>query len=159
MIFVQNFTFSGEIYTASKSFTLPPAVTALTNLTSGIKLGQCFWPPEPETRTKTLTWTWFYNKPQCIVRQWLYILFCKVDQSMRRHLLFLVLWRIPRGTRSVGLTIEFPQYWEKCGTSLNKLYCKLFFLYFFWLPGNLSNFLGTYITLEIESYWKNLHSE
>ena len=28
---------NGEIYTASKKFTLPPAVTALTNLTSGYK--------------------------------------------------------------------------------------------------------------------------
>ena len=30
---------SGEIYTAGKNFTLPPAVTALTNFTSG-----CKWP-------------------------------------------------------------------------------------------------------------------
>ena len=64
---------------------------------------------------------------------------------MRRHLLFLALWRIPGGTGSVGLTIEFPQYWNKCGASLNKLYCKHFF-HLFWLPGNLSNFLGTYVT-------------
>ena len=28
---------NGEIYTAGKNFTLPPAVTALTNITSAIK--------------------------------------------------------------------------------------------------------------------------
>ena len=31
----ENMLFYGEIYTAGKKFTLPPAVTALTNFTSG----------------------------------------------------------------------------------------------------------------------------
>ena len=31
----ENMLFYGEIYTAGKNFTLPPALTALTNSTSG----------------------------------------------------------------------------------------------------------------------------
>ena len=31
---------NGEIYTAGKNFTLPPAVTAVTNLTSGEKVNR-----------------------------------------------------------------------------------------------------------------------
>ena len=38
VIMQENMLISGEIYTAGKSFTLPPAVTAVTNLTSGGKL-------------------------------------------------------------------------------------------------------------------------
>ena len=34
-ISIVNRVVSGEIYTAGKNFTLPPAVTALTNFTSG----------------------------------------------------------------------------------------------------------------------------
>ena len=37
-IYFVNRVVSGEIYTAGKNFTLPPAVTALTNLTSAILL-------------------------------------------------------------------------------------------------------------------------
>ena len=33
-IYIINRVVSGEIYTAGKNFTLPPAVTALTNFTS-----------------------------------------------------------------------------------------------------------------------------
>ena len=35
-IYIINCVVSGEIYTAGKKFTLPPAVTALTNINSGI---------------------------------------------------------------------------------------------------------------------------
>ena len=41
-----NRVVSGEIYTAGKNFTLPPAVTALTNFTSGAVYYQsitCSW--------------------------------------------------------------------------------------------------------------------
>ena len=31
---------NGEIYTAGKTFTLPPAVTAMTNFTSDLLLGE-----------------------------------------------------------------------------------------------------------------------
>ena len=34
-IYIANRVASAEIYTAGKNFTLPPAVTALTNITSG----------------------------------------------------------------------------------------------------------------------------
>ena len=37
-IYIVNRVVSGEIYTAGKNFTLPPAVTSLTNLTSAIML-------------------------------------------------------------------------------------------------------------------------
>ena len=42
----QTMSENGEIYTAGKNFTLPPAVTAVTNLTSGLNFVsfslQCF---------------------------------------------------------------------------------------------------------------------
>ena len=45
---------NGEIYTAGKNFTLPPAVTAWTNSTSGVwksSVHECslsyMWPPSP----------------------------------------------------------------------------------------------------------------
>ena len=34
LIMQENMLFSGEIYIAGKNFTLPPAVTAVTNITS-----------------------------------------------------------------------------------------------------------------------------
>ena len=43
-LYIVNRVVSGEIYTAGKNFTLPQAVTALTNLTSGktiIKMVKC----------------------------------------------------------------------------------------------------------------------
>ena len=38
LIVRKNMEYFGEIYTTSKNFTLPPAVTGGTNLTSGIAL-------------------------------------------------------------------------------------------------------------------------
>ena len=38
LIVRENMLYSRDIYTTGKNFTLPPAVTALTNLTSGTKL-------------------------------------------------------------------------------------------------------------------------
>ena len=35
VIMQENMLISGEIYTNGKNFTLPPAVTAVTNITSG----------------------------------------------------------------------------------------------------------------------------
>ena len=40
-IYIVNCVVSGEIFTAGKNFTLPPAVAALTNLTSGPCLAFC----------------------------------------------------------------------------------------------------------------------
>ena len=40
-IYIANCIVSGEIYTASKNFTLPPGVTEVTNSTSGCSLYTC----------------------------------------------------------------------------------------------------------------------
>ena len=45
LIMRDNMIIPGEIYTTGKNFTLPPAVTVWTNLTSGKKL----LPVEPRT--------------------------------------------------------------------------------------------------------------
>ena len=51
---------NGEIYTAGKNFTLPPAVTAWTNSTSGVwksSVQECslsyMWPPSPVPAIKS----------------------------------------------------------------------------------------------------------
>ena len=40
LIMQSNMLFFGEIYTTGKDFTLPPAVTGVTNITSGLTHGQ-----------------------------------------------------------------------------------------------------------------------
>ena len=59
IIYIVNCVVSGEIYTAGKNFTLPPAVTAWTNLTSGFTSNRYIgnW------RTKLMRWVFLRNLP------------------------------------------------------------------------------------------------
>ena len=48
---------NGEIYTAAKNFTLPPALTALTNSTSGIIVVALYEKPS-KMKSKSLLFKW-----------------------------------------------------------------------------------------------------